>query len=114
MAPDTKSRANKGQDPSQEYNPRWKGYLFIWISSLVNFSTISGLDSEDSQQFEGTYQVSLLFGVTTFTLTCLIIVLDRCQYCCGDQSDRFHYTKSMDGKIEGYTLLALTIWWIVG
>jgi hypothetical protein len=118
--PDTKSRP-RGQDTQQlEFNPRWKGYLYIWISSLVNFAAISGMDIDDYPQFNGTLQVGLVFGTSTFALASLIILLDRFQHCCccgdkeGKKSDRFNYTKSMDGKIEGYTLLGLTIWWIVG
>lgn len=101
-----------------EFNPRWKGYLYIMISSLVNFASISNLDVADENSFRGDYVFSLLLGVTTFIGAVLILVTDRFQYCCSgsnsDNEDKWNYTKGLDGKLEGYTLVAFTLWWVIG
>ena len=105
---------NSAPSKPREFNPRWKGYLYILITSLVNFASVSNLEVEDDAEFRGSYVFSLLLGVVTFVATVIILVTDRFQYCCNESSDRLNYTKSMEGKLEGYTLLAFTVWWIVG
>ena len=111
----------KKKPPSKptEFNPRWKGYLYIMISSLVNFASVSNLDVAADDSFRGAYVFSLLLGVTTFIGAVLILVTDRFQSCCttsnsDNNEDRLNYTKCLDGKLEGYTLVAFTIWWIIG
>ncbi|CAB9506164.1 expressed unknown protein [Seminavis robusta] len=106
-----------GKDDSSqwEFNPRWKGYLYILITSLVNFASISNLEVNDNPQFDGMYQLSLVFGIATFALTVIILAMDRFQYCFDkENADKLNYEKALDGKLEGYTLLAFTLWWIVG
>ena len=119
----TKPSKNINNKPT-EFNPRWKGYLYILISSLVNFASVSNLDVEDDASFRGAYVFSLLLGIVTFLGAVLILVTDRFQYCChnnnrdesssSDSNNRLNYTKSMDGKLEGYTLVTFTMWWIIG
>jgi hypothetical protein len=114
MADPGSAPARPKQQP-REFNPRWKGYLYIIVASLVNFSSISNLDVNDNPHFRGVFPVSLLFGTVTFFTTVAILLLDRFQYCCDSESaNKCNYTKAMDGKVEGYTLLGLTLWWIIG
>lgn len=96
-----------------DFNPRWMGYVYILVSSLVNFASVSNLDIHENPEFYGMYQASLFFGVTTFSLAILILVVDRFQSCC-DLSDDYNYTKAKDGKVEGYTLALLSFFWIFG
>jgi len=97
------------QAPPPEYNPRWKGYTFICLTSLVCFSSVSTIVITKSG-ITGNTQVAVAFGVFTFLLGFLVILLDRTQCFI----DKFDYTKAMDGKFEGCTLLLLNILWIVG
>jgi len=117
----TATTTTKAAKP-QEYNPRWKGYGYIILLSLVNFASVSNLDVNDNAHFEGGRQFSVSFGAVTFVASFVILVQDRCQYCCtkaddsggGGEGGRLSYTKSMEGRIEGCTLFLLTIWWIIG
>jgi hypothetical protein len=47
-------------------------------------------------------------------VTVVILLLDRFQYCCNDATDKCNFTKALDGRFEGYTLLAFNLWWIIG
>lgn len=105
----------RSKEQPREFNPRWKGYLYILVASLVNFASITNLEIDENPYFNGMYQVSLCFGAVTFIMTVAILALDRFQYCCSSETaNKFNYTKAMDGKIEGYTLVGITLWWIVG
>ena len=113
--PDAANGPNRSKEQPREFNPRWNGYLYILVASLVNFASISNLDVEENPYFHGMYQVSVMFGAVTFIVSAAILVLDRFQSCCDSESaSKFNFSKAMDGKIEGYTLVALTLWWVVG
>lgn len=91
----------------REYNPRWLGYSLIGLGSLVNLSSVSSISP--GYQTHGTSHPALVFGILTFLLCVIILGLDRSQLFI----ETFNYTKAWDGKLEGYTLLMLTILWIV-
>ena len=93
-----------------EYNPRWKGYVYVALSSLVNFASISNIATVVEDQRRGSTVVSMSFGVFTFMLSVLVLVQDRSQRCL----EPFHYTKALNGKVEGGVLLFCVLWWIGG
>jgi hypothetical protein len=103
----TDATNNKKQDKERvaDYNPRWKGYIYIAFASLVCFASVSNVKDNP-----GNWGISLAIGIVTFTLSLLILVLDRFQLCF--ESFKFH--KSYDGKLEGCTLIFFVCWWIAG
>jgi hypothetical protein len=92
----------------REYNPRWRGYTLICITSLITLSSVS--TTAVNTKFQGHPGMAVAWGVITFALSLAIIVLDRFQ-CL---AERFNYTKAMNGRLEGYTLLGMFVFWIVG
>ena len=66
---------NKKQTP--EYNPRWKGYVYLALSSLVNFASISNVAPQIDYGRSASTVVSMTFGVLTFILSALILMQDR-------------------------------------
>ena len=105
----TKKQDSSGNKKAPEYNPRWKGYVYIALSSLVNFSSIANIQVRQGLQ-RGSTLASMSYGVITFLLSTLILIQDRSQRCL----DPFHYTKAFNGRFEGYTLLFCVLWWVVG
>jgi uncharacterized membrane protein len=99
---------DSNQGKPREYNPRWKGYTLICITSLITLSSVS--TTAVTNKFQGSPGMAVAWGVITFVLSLAVIVLDRFQ-CL---ADRFNYTKAMNGRLEGYTLLGTVIFWIVG
>ena len=91
----------------REYNPRWKGYVYIGIASLINFCSISNIPREYKRAY---WVSSMCFGVVTFGLALLVLLQDRSQKCLSP----FYYTKAKDGYFEGYTLALSVVWWIIG
>lgn len=89
-----------------EYNPRWKGYVYIILSSLVALSSISNVPKEVKRSHWAT---SMAISSITFSVSLLIIIFDRfqCFKMC-------NFTKAADGKVEGCVLLFFVIIWIVG
>ena len=57
-----KTTPNKKEKPP-EFNPRWKGYLYIGFSSLLNFASISQVPSQDRRSY---WAASMIFGIFTF------------------------------------------------
>jgi hypothetical protein len=102
--PENKKAVAKPDD----YNPRWKGYSYIALSSLINFATISNIDKDTD--VESLWGVSLSFGIVLFVYSFVIVVTDRLQLGV----EVFNYPKIWDGKLEGYSLLCLTAYSIVG
>lgn len=100
----TNDNPNKKQ---KEHNPRWKGYVFITITSLINLCSISTVN-EDIKLESAYWAATLVFGLVTFTLALLVLLQDR--VCI----DLFHYQKIKNGKLEAGTLIFMTVWWIVG
>jgi hypothetical protein len=98
---------NKKKAKPHDYNPRWKGYVYISIASLVNFCSISNIPGE----YERSYWVgTICFGVLTFALAILVLIQDRSQKCLKP----FYYSMAKDGYFEGYTLCFTVVWWIAG
>lgn len=98
---------NKPQEQAKvlDYNPRGKGYIYIAFTSLVCFASVCNVKKGRNE-----YSISLAIGAVTFGLSVFILLLDRAQGCF--ESFKFH--KSMDGKLEGFTLLFFVIWWVIG
>lgn len=100
------SSREQEKDPI-EYNPRWVGYVSIMFISLLNFTAISTVPSEDRQEY---WIMSMVFGIASFLLSLFILIHDRAQMCLS----YFHYTKARDGYLEGYVLISFVIWWLIG
>lgn len=104
-AESSKNKQEAEQPKPTDHNPRFRGYVYILFTSLVSFSSISNIPRERRH-----WGISLSIGVVTFTLSLIIMALDRFQNCF--ESFKFH--KAMDGKLEGYTLIFFFSWWIMG
>jgi hypothetical protein len=113
-----------------EYNPRWKGYMYIVLSSLINLASIcnipkhsgenSGVNIDNTELLfsissvfdivNGTRGVALSFSIVTFVYSFLIVLMDRLQIC----STKFHYMKSYNGSnVEGISLVFGTLYSII-
>lgn len=97
----------KKNPPREEFNPRSVGYLLIALGSLINVSSVSNVEKDKSDDFEGRQSVGIAFGATTFGLSLLILILDR-------TITAVDYTKAAGGKLEGCTLLFFTLVWTAG
>jgi len=105
-----KEEKKKPQKP-REYNPRWKGYCLIMLFSLINLSAVSNTYEESGEyEYDGKWGLCLSFGSFTFAVSFLILMFDRLQLGV----DFFNYTKAFNGRFEGYVLLFITLWWVVG
>mmetsp|Transcript_33090 Transcript_33090/g.98438 ORF Transcript_33090/g.98438 Transcript_33090/m.98438 type:complete len:330 (-) Transcript_33090:187-1176(-) len=93
---------------SLEYNQRWFGYLLIKGMSLLNFAAIVDIGKMDQHTAE--WAVSLSFGCVTFVISLLIIIFDRTPKL----QEKFDFKEYLDGKLEGYVLLAMLTWWSAG
>jgi hypothetical protein len=92
------------------YNPHWKGYSFLLLSSLLNLSSCSNIPKDGNFHYRGDRGVAVCFGSVTFAMSLIILVLDRTQFLV----NTFHFTTAGKGQLEGFVLLSLTAWWIVG
>lgn len=123
----TSKAASSSSKNNNEYekNPRWRGYLYILIGSLVNWASVSNVDEDWHADYQGSRSGSLVFGIITFALVIIILVYDNCQsffwkHCIKSDDndeknvDKYNFTKAMDGKAEGGVLLFFTLWWIIG
>ena len=123
------------KQPQIEYNPRWKGYMYILLSSLINLASICNIPKNNdnnvintidteydddgtmnihhSRTFDvvnGTRGVALSFSIVTFVFSLLILLMDRLQIC----STKFHYMKSYNGcMVEGISLCVGTLYSII-
>lgn len=91
-------------EKTRESNPHWKGYCFLILSSLINFSAISNVPEHGN--FFGYKIVALCFGIFTFCLSVFVLFFDYV--------DIFVLYKIWDGKLEGYVLSFCVLWWIAG
>lgn len=119
------SAAKKSKN-AYEFNPRWNGYIYIMLSSLINYASIANVNERGYNEYEGSKGASLLFGIITFVASLAILAFDNCQsyfwkFCFkgdGDdgnkKADKYNYTKAFDGKLEGGILVCFTFWWIIG
>lgn len=60
--------------------------------------------------YGGSYKVNLTWGVITFILSVLIIIIDAVDII----RNKIDFKTIMDGKLEGYTLLAFVACWVIG
>ena len=104
---DSKGTNHKKDRKPPDFNPRWKGYVYIGFTSLVNFASIAGVPRGDRRSY---WAATLAFGIFTFALSVLVLIQDRSQSCL----ETFHYTKAREGYFEGYTLLFSSVLWTVG
>ena len=102
--PPNNSNSNNNTEKPRETNPHWKGYCFLILSSLINFSAISNVPEHGN--FVGYKFISVCFGVFTFCLGLFVLLLDYVDF--------FVLYKIWDGKLEGYVLSFCVLWWIVG
>jgi hypothetical protein len=94
---------NNNSSSNESYNPRWKGYAMLALTSLINFLSISTLNKDDLDH----WAISLVFGLWTFLLSLTIVLQDRSQlYFQG----KFHLAK----RAEGWTLVGCVTWWCIG
>jgi hypothetical protein len=99
--------ATPKSEKKNEYNPNWLGYTLMMLCSLINFSAVSNISFH---RFEKQTAAALSFGLITFCLCALILIIDRFNLF----REQFNYNAYMDGKFEGYTLLFFLVYWIVG
>ena len=90
-----------------EYNPRWMGYAYILLASLVNFCACANVPDVQRATF---WYLSIAFGVLTFCISALIILQDWLQ----PWIKLPNVVKMRDGYAEGYILIFMVVWWIVG
>jgi hypothetical protein len=90
-----------------ELTRRWPGYSLIALCSLLNFSAISSVPSEERQEY---WVMSMMFGIVTFLLCVFVLLHGRFQLFL----KYLDYHKSRDGYLEGYVLFSFVIWWFAG
>lgn len=100
------SRKNKPAPKNIEYNPRYKGYSLIALTSIINLSSVSNIST--TYNVRGNPSVAAAFAAITTCFAVLVLALDRMQLLI----ETFNYTKSMDGYLEGYVLSFFTLLWI--
>jgi hypothetical protein len=91
-----------------EYNPRWKGYTYILLSSLINFAAVSSVPVADIS-VQGRRGVALSFSVVTFVYSLVVLLTDRLQI----GMEQINYMKLWDGALEGSCLGMGTLYAIV-
>lgn len=109
VAPATTSGASTAVSPPpssstappapREHNPRWKGYIGILLSSLINLSAVSNIQEDPAGP-------ALSFGVILFVFAFAVLVTDRI-------GNKDWYTATWDGKLEGYSLIVMTLFTVI-
>ena len=100
------------QEARQPYNAKWRQYLLLNITSLMNFITIEeALETDLPHYFSGrNHGATVVFGAASFAVTLLILLLDVAPVI----REKADFRNLADGKAEGFTLLGLVLWWSVG
>jgi hypothetical protein len=93
------NKTNETKNPAQ-YNPRWRGYIYIAFWSLVCFSSLSNVKRAHQEA-----AICIALEAIIFTASMIILLLDRFTYF----SKSFLFHKSMNGKLEGFILL----WFVI-
>lgn len=93
----------------REHNPRWQGYFYVAFWSLVNFASVGSI-SEKNIHWKH-YPFSLSLGIVTFTLSMIVLSIDRVLYI---KAESFNIHTAFDGKLEGFLLVFSVLWWIAG
>lgn len=106
--------ASNKKEPNNDpivYNEKFDEYLAILIASVINFSSVTDISVANVTSIvDIKNQVLAIFGATSFIITLLILIFDRFSFL----HVRFDFQKVFNGKLEGFTLLFLFCWWIVG
>lgn len=97
----TDSNKPTSETQTNDYNPRWSGYVLLALTSLINLSSIATLNKDKL----GYWGVDLVFGLITFVFASLVVLQDRSTF-----KNKFHKM----GNLEGYALLMCLVWWIIG
>ena len=84
-SPKAAEAAASPPSPPRDYNPRWKGYSCILLSSLINFSAVSNIQED---------RAALSFGILLFLYALAVLATDR---CCGGID---WYSKAADGNLR--------------
>ena len=100
------TKKNRPPPKPIEYNPRYKGYTLILLTTIINLSSVSNIST--GNDFRGNPGVAAAFAALTLCFTIFVLALDRMQLLI----DSFNYSKSMDGYLEGYVLGFFTLLWI--
>ena len=106
-APSTdEGKKNRPPPKPIEYNPRYKGYTLILLTSIIDLSSVSNIST--NYEFRGNPGVAAAFAAFTLCFAVFVLALDRLQLLI----ETFNYSKSMDGYLEGYVLGFFTLLWI--
>jgi len=93
------------------YNKKIEGYLAIALSSLVNFANITDVSVASVANISlKDDKLVAFFGIVSFLICFLVISFDRIAFL----HKKIDFKELWDGKLEGYMLLFLMVWWIVG
>jgi len=104
--------SNSTDETPLEYNKKWRCYLEILVTSLANLISIGEAIRNDLPVTyygvnSGAYY---MFGAVTFALSLLVLLFDR----VGFMHRKFDFKSLGDGKVEGWMLFSIVLWWIVG
>ena len=107
MGEATANTRQKSNADQREYNQRWFGYFGLLVFSLANFASVV-----DAKTFQGAGEraFSIAIGALSTTTCALVLLFDRVNRL----AEIFDFKEIKDGKLEGYTLLFLVVWWVVG
>jgi hypothetical protein len=104
---ETTANKQKNSAEQRDYNQRWFGYFGLLVFSLANFASVV-----DAKTFQGAGEraFSIAVGALSTTVCALVLLFDR----VNKLAELFDFKERSDGKLEGYTLLFLVVWWVVG
>lgn len=112
-APDAKEQESESEAEAETlvYNKKIEGYLAIALSSLVNFANIADVSVASVKNISlKDDKLVAIFGIVSFLICFLIITFDRIAFL----HKKLDFKEILEGKLEGYTLSFLIVWWIVG
>jgi len=97
-----------------EQNKKWKAYLLINITSMINFVSISEAQAGEglSHYYEGgtDSNAMLTFGIVSFAVTLIVLLFHITPVI----REKVGFQNLMNGKVEGWMLLLLVLWWCTG
>lgn len=86
---------NNKDNHQREYNPLWKGYTYLLVSSLINMSAVSNVHGDEKNfeeqqyypttdqemqiyiRYKGNMAFNVTLGAVTFTYALLVLIADR-------------------------------------
>jgi uncharacterized membrane protein len=103
---------NTTNTKKMDINPRWKGYYFMVLTSLINFSSVANVNTNVDKA------ISLSFGIVLFVFSLTVLILEWISAASSTNNNntenKFQYAQAYDGKLEGSCLLVTTLYAIVG